>query len=118
MLQGTTLNFGSQPVKRSQEVPAPTVAANGVQVADHEDRITALETADIAIDGRLDALESADTSLDSRLDALEAQTVYTATRVTFTPTTTPGSPVAGMTYFDSGTLKLRTYDGTTWQDHW
>lgn len=118
MLQGTTLNFGSQPVKRLQEVPAPTVAANGVQVADHEDRIAALEAADVAIDGRLDALEAADTALDGRLDVLEAQTVYVATTVTFTPTTTPASPTRGMTYFDSGTNKLRTYDGAVWQDHW
>ena len=118
MFQGTTLNFGSQPVKRAQEVPGPTVSANGAQVADHEDRITALETADIAIDGRVDALEAADLALDGRLDALEGQTVYAASRVTFTPTTTPASPTAGMTYFDSGTNKLRTYDGSAWQDHW
>lgn len=118
MFQGTDLNFSSQPVKRQQIVPAPTVAANGVQVADHETRIGALEAADVALDGRVDALEAADAALDTRLDVLEAQSVYVATTVTFTPTTTPVSPVAGMTYFDSGTLKLRTYDGTAWQDHW
>lgn len=43
---------------------------------------------------------------------------HTAAVFTFTPTTTPASPTAGMTYFDSGTNKLRTYDGTNWQDHW
>lgn len=118
MFQGTDLNFTSQPVKRQQTIPAPTVAANGVQVADHETRIDALEAADLAIDSRLDALEASDTALDGRLDVLEAQTAYVATTIRFTPTTTPASPVAGMTYFDSGTFKLRTYDGTAWQDHW
>ena len=29
----------------------------------------------------------------NRLDVLEAQSAYVATTVTFTPTTTPGSPV-------------------------
>lgn len=32
------------------------------------------------------------------------------------PTTQPGSPQEGMVYFDSGTKKLRCYDGTVWQD--
>lgn len=50
-----------------------------------------------------------------RVLALEAQT---STTFTFTPTTTPVSPTAGMTYFDSGTNKLRTWDGSAWQDHW
>jgi len=118
MFQGTTLNFGTQPVARGQIIPAPTVAANGVQVADHETRIEALEVADTALDGRVDALEAADTALDGRLDTLEGATAYTVNTIRFTPTTAPGSPVAGLTYFDSGTNKLRTYDGTAWQDHW
>lgn len=61
---------------------------------------------------------TADTALDGRLDVLEAQTAYTATTVRFTPSATPGSPVEGLTYMDSTTHKLRTYDGTAWQDHW
>lgn len=36
----------------------------------------------------------------------------------FTAQSEPTSPVAGQTYFDSTTDKLRTYDGTVWQDHW
>jgi hypothetical protein len=36
--------------------------------------------------------------------------------LSLTPTTEPGSPAAGMVYFDSSTNKLRCYDGTTWQD--
>ena len=38
--------------------------------------------------------------------------------IRFIPGTAPASPVAGLTYYDSGTNKLRTYDGTAWQDHW
>jgi hypothetical protein len=36
--------------------------------------------------------------------------------VTFTPTTTPSTPVAGMVYYDQGTNKLRCYNGTSWND--
>ena len=32
------------------------------------------------------------------------------------PRTTPGTPTKGMIYFDSGTNKLRCYDGTTWNN--
>lgn len=58
------------------------------------------------------------TAAVARIGALEGATAYTVDTVTFTPTTAPGSPVAGMTYFDSGTTKLRTWDGSAWQDHW
>lgn len=44
------------------------------------------------------------------VDALTVQTVR------FTPQTVPSSPVAGLTYYDSGTNKLRCYNGTTWND--
>lgn len=54
-------------------------------------------------------------SLLNRVGVLETHSVAS---VTFQPTTAPASPVAGMTYFDSGTNKLRTYDGTGWNDHW
>ncbi len=30
----------------------------------------------------------------------------------------PGGPTAGQTYYDTVLLKVRTWDGTTWQDHW
>jgi hypothetical protein len=33
-----------------------------------------------------------------------------------TPTLQPSSPQEGMVYFDSGTKKLRCYDGAVWQD--
>lgn len=79
---------------------------------------TDIDTLQSDLTAETTARAAADTALDGRLDVLEAQTVYVATTVRFTPTTTPGSPVAGLTYFDSGTNKLRTYDGTVWQDHW
>lgn len=41
-----------------------------------------------------------------------------AKTVTFAPTSEPADPVEGQTYMDSITHKLRTYDGTAWQDHW
>lgn len=50
---------------------------------------------------------------DKRVTALEKPLT-----ITFTPTTEPASPAAGMTYFDSGTNKLRTYDGSAWNDLW
>ncbi len=34
----------------------------------------------------------------------------------FIPQTTPSSPLAGNVYYDSGTNKLRCYNGTTWND--
>lgn len=36
----------------------------------------------------------------------------------YQPTTEPTDPVEGLAYYDSGTHKLRVYDGTTWQDAW
>lgn len=84
-----------------------------------------LQKAVAALTGRVDTAETgivaaagAITALDGRVTALESETVYTVATVTFTPQAAPGSPVAGMTYFDSGTNKLRTYDGTIWNDHW
>lgn len=53
--------------------------------------------------------------IDKRLALLEALSFEA---VIFSPTTEPASPVAGMTYFDSGTSKLRCYDGTSWNDCW
>ena len=52
--------------------------------------------------------------LEARIAALEAP----ITKIVFVPTTTPASPVAGMTYMDSTTLKLRTYNGTAWNNLW
>lgn len=91
------------------------MAGAEVRLSTAETDIDTLQT-DLAAE--TSARSAADTALDGRLDVLEAQTAYVATTVRFTPTTAPGSPVAGMTYFDSGALKLRTYDGTVWNDHW
>lgn len=52
------------------------------------------------------------------LKAVQAATTRTVEQVIFTPIATPASPVEGQTYMDSTSHKLRTYDGTTWQDHW
>jgi hypothetical protein len=30
----------------------------------------------------------------------------------------PGSPTAGFTYYNTTDNVVRTYDGSTWQDHW
>lgn len=54
-------------------------------------------------------------SLQARIVALETHTVKT---ITFTPIAQPVSPVEGMTYQDSTSHKLRTFDGTIWRDHW
>lgn len=38
--------------------------------------------------------------------------------ITFTPTTAPASPSKGTVYYDSGTNKLRCWDGTAWYNLW
>jgi len=30
----------------------------------------------------------------------------------------PSDPVEGATYYDTALHKVRTWDGTAWQDHW
>jgi len=42
--------------------------------------------------------------------------IKTTGQVRFIPRTTPGSPLAGDVYYDSGTNKLRCYNGTIWND--
>lgn len=32
--------------------------------------------------------------------------------------TAPSGVNAGFTYFDTATTKVRTWDGSAWQDHW
>lgn len=56
--------------------------------------------------------------INRRLRVEESKTTDSLEQITFTPIATPSSPTAGQTYFDSTSNKLRTYDGTTWQDHW
>ena len=60
------------------------------------------------------ATDAAVAALDLRIDALEAP----VTVIVFVPSATPASPVEGTTYMDSTTHKLRTYNGTIWNDHW
>ena len=48
----------------------------------------------------------------------QSGTSVTRGEVIFPPKAEPISPVEGQTYMDSTTHKLRTYDGTIWQDHW
>ena len=48
-----------------------------------------------------------------RVLALETRETFT-----FTPTTEPASPVEGLTYYDSGTNKLRCWNGSAWNDLW
>jgi hypothetical protein len=58
MYQGKDLNLSRIPQTRGQIVPAPTVAANGTQVIDHEDRIVALEAAVAALQADVITLQS------------------------------------------------------------
>lgn len=97
----------------SQAVNRATNAIIGILT-----RLGLVETGVGALATDLTAAQGDITALDGRVTALEGETVYTVATVTFTPQTAPGSPVAGMTYFDSGTNKLRTHDGTIWNDHW
>lgn len=43
---------------------------------------------------------------------------FNAGTTTYKPMNEPSDPAEGLTYMDSTTHKLRTYDGTAWQDHW
>lgn len=54
------------------------------------------------------------------VEAVAKRVLSLETRETFTfaPTTEPASPTAGMTYYDSGTNKLRCWDGSAWNDLW
>lgn len=56
--------------------------------------------------------------LRNELNAEKTKTTDSLQQLTFTPIATPSSPVEGQTYMDSTSHKLRTYDGTAWQDHW
>lgn len=56
--------------------------------------------------------------LINRMDAEEAKTTDSLEQLTLSPIAEPSSPVEGQTYMDSTSHKLRTYDGTSWQDHW
>ncbi|WP_372732228.1 hypothetical protein [Novosphingobium sp.] len=52
-------------------------------------------------------------------NAIARQSIQISTlSLALTPTTAPASPVEGETYYDSGTKKVRTWDGTAWQNHW
>lgn len=51
------------------------------------------------------------TSLNLTIDRVNAPEV-----ITFAPTTEPANPEAGWVYYDSGTNKLRCYNGTIWND--
>jgi hypothetical protein len=64
MFQGKNLNLTDIPNRRAQEVPGPTVAADGVQVADHESRIAALEAL-------VAALQATAADHETRITALE-----------------------------------------------
>ena len=48
----------------------------------------------------------------------QSGTSVTRGEVIYSPKAEPTSPVEGQTYMESTTHKLRTYDGTNWQDHW
>lgn len=52
-------------------------------------------------------------------NALGRASIQTVTlSIVLTPTTPPASPVEGETYYDSSLNKIRTWDGTAWNNHW
>jgi hypothetical protein len=79
------------------------------------------------VTARVDTLEMTDAgteaaliALDGRVFALEgfADTPFTVASITLTPATLPGSPVEGMTVYDSADKKVKTWDGALWQAHY
>ena len=51
-------------------------------------------------------------------NAIARQSLQVSTlSLVLTPTTAPASPVEGETYYDSSTNKVRTWDGSAWNDH-
>lgn len=48
--------------------------------------------------------------------ALDSGAEKVMTTSQYLPTTAPASPSAGQVYYDSGTNKLRCYNGSTWND--
>jgi hypothetical protein len=91
------------------------------------DAINALIKGLESAEARLDAVEAADTALAARVTTIEGQNLNT--RVTALETTArghpfqqlaaaPGSPTAGQSYYDTVLLKVRTWDGAAWQNHW
>ena len=103
----------------------PRLVAQGHK--EHSKRLKASESAATALDGRVTAIE-ADLAtsvggvsglngrmgdVEGRLDALESPS-----SITLTPGAAPGSPTAGMIYYDSTANKLKCWDGTAWNDLW
>lgn len=56
-------------------------------------------------------------ALARRVTALEATDAAKATHPFQSLATAPASPTEAQTYYDTVTHKVRTYDGTAWQDH-
>lgn len=86
-----------------------------------QDTTESLQTDLTAAESDITDIQSDITDIDADIAAIEAaQAAVTRTleQVKFTPIAEPGTPSEGDTYMDSTSHKLRTYDGTTWQDHW
>ena len=49
---------------------------------------------------------------------INADKLTLSTVLNLAPSSTPISATAGDVYFDSGTSKLRAYDGSIWNDLW
>lgn len=89
--------------------------------------INALISGALGLDARTAALEAFEgsatadlSSLDARATDLEAfaQPPFTVASVTLTPAALPGSPVKGMTVYDSTDDKVKTWNGAVWQAHY
>lgn len=53
-----------------------------------------------------------------RSAALAINSLIRPTSMFFAPGAEPPDPTEGQTYYDATTHKLRTYDGSAWQDCW
>lgn len=56
--------------------------------------------------------------LINRIENKQASESRVFGTVTLTPMAEPTDPAAGQTYFDATTGKVRTFDGTAWQNHY
>jgi hypothetical protein len=76
----------------------------------------ATHRADLSVEGNIVPDYSSGYSSALDLGSSSAHWHGYMNRVFFEPRTQPGSPTAGTVYYDSGTNKLRCYNGTTWND--
>lgn len=92
-------------------VPSESTATTGIIVDGIYPTNIALRTGDVLVVTR-----SPNAAVEYYYATLMRSGVQTMTSGLFYPTTAPASPTAGQVYYDTGTNKLRCYNGSIWND--